>query len=168
MTKTTSLVILIASGLLLGLGLLFLCASAAAPDKAAIRILLAVALVGLGAGGAVWSGRTYRRLGDIEPARLADRILDLVRRLPNPELTTAEAVSELGAPGEAVRAALELLQGRGEARLEQREERLVYVFPNLKEGKVVRRCVHCGTEFPVKQSLSRCPNCGGKIDLQRT
>lgn len=168
MSKTTSRMVLIGSGLLLGLGLLFLCASAAAPDKAVIRILLALALIGLGAGGAIWAGKAHRRLGDIEPARLADRVLDLARQRPNPELTAAEAISELGAPAENVRTALEILQGRGDAHLEQREERRVYVFPGLMKGKVIRRCENCGTEFPVKQSLNQCPNCGGKVSLMRT
>jgi len=44
----------------------------------------------------------------------------------------------------------------------------VYVFPNLKESKVERRCPYCGAQFPVKQALAQCPNCGGNLELKRT
>jgi rubrerythrin len=67
-----------------------------------------------------------------------------------------------------VQAALEILQSRGDAVPEQRDDRRVYVFPNLKETKVVRRCPYCGVQFPVKQAITQCPNCGGNIELQRT
>lgn len=168
MNKTLIVVLLVIAMLLLGLGLLFLCASAAEPQRAFSRILLGLSLSLIGAGGAVWAGLQWRRLGEIEPERLADRIVAWVQLQPNPEVTVSEATAQLGAPAANVQAALNLLQQRGEAQPETRGDRLVYVFPGLKEGKVVRRCVHCGTEFPVRQSLQRCPNCGGKIELQKT
>ncbi len=168
MNKTAALIILLMGGLMLGLGLLFLCASAAAPEKAATRIVLALLLILVGAIGATWAGKTWRRLSEIEPKRLADRIVEMVRLQGKFETTAAEAVAGLAAPAASVQAALEALQSRGEAVPEQRDDRRVYVFPNLKESKVVRRCPYCGAEFPVKQAITQCPNCGGVIELERT
>lgn len=168
MNKTTALIVLAASGLTLGCGLLFLCASAAATERTIIRLLLAVALIVIGGVGAAWAGMTWRRLSETEPARLADRIVEMVRLQGKFETTAAEAAAELGAPAASVQAAFEVLMSRGDATPEQRDERRVYVFPNLKESKVERRCPYCGAQFPVKQAIAQCPNCGGHIELKRT
>jgi hypothetical protein len=164
MNKTIALIALVAGGLLLGLGLLFLCASAASPQRLPLSILLIV----LGGAGTAWAGVTWRRLSDIEPERLADRIMEMMRTEGKFETTEAEAVATLSAPSDEVRSALNILQSRGEAVPEQREDRRVYVFPNLKQGKVERHCPYCGAQFPVKQALTRCPNCGASLELRRT
>jgi hypothetical protein len=168
MNKTLALIVLIVGALMLGCGFLFLCASAAAPEKTAIRFILALLLMLVGAGGAAWAGTTYRRLSEIEPKRLADRIVEMVRRRGQWETTEAEAVAGLAAPASNVQAAFELLEARREAVPEQRADRRVYVFPNLKESKVERRCPYCGAQFPVKQALTQCPNCGGNLELKKT
>jgi Zn finger protein HypA/HybF involved in hydrogenase expression len=168
MNKTISVIILIVGGLMLGCGLLFLCASAAAPQKTIIRFLLALLLIVIGGAGAAWAGMTWRRLSEIEPKRLADRIVEMVRLQAKSETTAAEAVAGLSAPAANVEAALEVLASRGEVVQEQREDRRVYVFPNLKESKVERRCPYCGAQFPVKLAITQCPNCGANIELKRT
>lgn len=164
MNKTIALVLLLVSALILGVGILALCASATAPRW----LVFAVLLILIGAGGAAWAGMTWRRLSDIEPQRLADRIVEMMRLQGTFETTAAEAVANLSAPAANVQAALELLQSRGEAIREQRDDRRVYVFPNLKESKVERRCPYCGAQFPVKQAMVQCPNCGGNLELTRT
>jgi hypothetical protein len=164
MNKTVALIVLVAGGLTLGLGLLLLCASIRAPQ----RLFLAGLLVIIGGAAVAWAGTAWRRLSEIEPKRLADRIVEMVRLQGKFETTAAEAVAGLAAPAESVQAALQVLQSRGEAVPEQRDDRHVYVFPNLKESKVVRRCPYCGAEFPVKQAITQCPNCGGVIELERT
>jgi uncharacterized paraquat-inducible protein A len=164
MNKTMSVVVMLVGAVLLGLGLLFLCASIRAPQ----RMILAVLLIVVGAAGAAWAGMTYRRLSDIEPKRLADRIVEMVRLQGKFETTAAEAVAGLAAPAANVQQAFEILESRREAVPEQRDDRRVYVFPNLKESKVERRCPYCGAQFPVKQALSQCPNCGGNLELKRT
>lgn len=168
MNKTAAIFILVVSGLVLGLGLLFLCASAAAPEKIIVRIILAVALMAIGALGAAWAGKVWQRLSSIEPDRLADRILESARAQGVSELTVAEAVASLNAPAANVKAAFDVLDLRGDAHPEGRQDRTVYVFPGLKARKVERRCPYCGAEFPVKQAISICPNCGGKVELGRT
>jgi hypothetical protein len=164
MNKTVALMVMLVGALMLGLGLLFLCASIRAPQ----RLILAVLLIVIGGAGVAWAGTTWRRLSEIEPKRLADRIVEMAKLQGKFETTAAEAVAELSAPAANVQAALEILQSRGDAVPEQRDDRRVYVFPNLKETKVVRRCPYCGVQFPVKQAITQCPNCGGNIELQRT
>jgi len=164
MNKTVALIVLIVGGLMMGLGLLFLCASIREPQ----RLVLAALLIILGGGGVAWAGTTWRRLSEIEPKRLADRIVEMAKLQGKFETTAAEAVAELAAPAANVQAALEVLGSRGDAVPEQRDDRRVYVFPNLKEAKVVRRCPYCGAQFPVKQAITQCPSCGGNIELQRT
>jgi len=164
MNKTVALMVMLVGALMLGLGLLFLCASIRAPQ----RLILAALLIVIGGAGVAWAGTTWRRLSEIEPKRLADRIVEMAKLQGKFETTAAEAVAELSAPAVNVQAALEILQSRGDAVPEQRDDRRVYVFPNLKETKVVRRCPYCGVQFPVKQAITQCPNCGGNIELQRT
>ncbi len=164
MNKTMALIVLGVGALMLGLGLLFLCASIRAPQ----RMILAILLILIGGAGAAWAGATYRRLSDIEPKRLADRIVEMVRLQGKFETTEAEAIAGLSAPAANVQQALDVLEARREAAPENRDDRRVYVFPNLKESKVERRCPYCGAQFPVKQALSQCPNCGGNLELKRT
>jgi len=164
MNKTVALMVMLVGALMLGLGLLFLCASIRAPQ----RLILAALLIVIGGAGVAWAGTTWRRLSEIEPKRLADRIVEMAKLQGKFETTAAEAVAELSAPAANVQAALEILQSRGDAVPEQRDDRRVYVFPNLKETKIVRRCPYCGVQFPVKQAITQCPNCGGNIELQRT
>ena len=164
MNKTVALIVLIVGGLMMGLGLLFLCASIREPQ----RLVLAALLIIVGGGGVAWAGTTWRRLSEIEPKRLADRIVEMAKLQGKFEMTAAEAVAELAAPAANVQAALAVLGSRGDAVPEQRDDRRVYVFPNLKESKVVRRCPYCGAQFPVKQAITQCPSCGGNIELQRT
>jgi hypothetical protein len=164
MNKTVALMVMLVGALMMGLGLLFLCASIRAPQ----RLILAALLIVIGGAGVAWAGTTWRRLSEIEPKRLADRIVEMAKLQGKFETTAAEAVAELSAPAANVQAALEILQSRGDAVPEQRDDRRVYVFPNLKESKVERRCPYCGAQFPVKQALSNCPNCGGNLELKRT
>ena len=164
MNKTLLLIVLILGGLMVGVGLMFLCAAMKQPE----RLALAIILILIGGVGAGWAGLTWQHLNNIDPKRLADRIVEMVRSQGQFETTAAEAVAELAAPAPNVQRALELLQSRGEAVPEQRDDRRVYVFPNLKESKVERRCPYCGAQFPVKQALSQCPNCGGNLELKQT
>lgn len=162
MNKTIALIVLAGGGLLVGLGLLFMCASVARPERLPLSILLIV----IGGGAAAWAGVTWRRLNEIEPERLADRVVEWVRAQGKFETTEAEVIAALAAPASSVHAALEILRSRGEIIADHRHDRLVYVFPNLKESKVERRCPYCGAQFPVKQALSKCPNCGASLELQ--
>jgi Zn finger protein HypA/HybF involved in hydrogenase expression len=144
-------------------GLVFLCAATQQPS----RYLPGFAFIGIGAGLAAWSGLSLRRWRALDPENLSDRITELARKGGQYEVTLSEVVAELRVPDEVAQAALDLLVSKGQCRREPREGRTIYVFPGLKESKVVRRCVYCGSEFSVKEPLHTCPNCGGEVQLVR-
>ncbi len=163
MTRTAAIVGALVSAVLLAGGLLFLCAAAREPT----RLLLAGALLVAGVALAVWSGRTLRRLRELDPEQLGDRIIALAGKDDQGEVTRSQVVAELHVPDEAALMALSALESRGQCHREYREGREVYVFPDLKETKVQRKCVYCGSTFSVKTPLQKCPNCGGDLELVR-
>ena len=73
--RSLAIGVLLISTVTLALGLLFLCAATRQPS----RLLLAVALLVVGGGLAAWSGLTLRRLRELDPENLSDRITELVR-----------------------------------------------------------------------------------------
>jgi hypothetical protein len=164
MNRTFAIVVMVIAAVLLALGMLLLCAATREPA----RLLVAAPLLLVGAGLAVWSGLTLRRLHDLAPEHLSDRITQLARQSDG-EVTLARVVAELEVPDEAAVAALNLLERRGQTRRERvgDDAREVYVFPGLEPGLVERRCPYCGAEFSVKEAIYTCPNCGGDLRLER-
>ncbi|MBN1978585.1 MAG: hypothetical protein JW918_14400 [Anaerolineae bacterium] len=164
MNKTLTIIAIVVAAGLLALGMVFLCAGTQEP----VRLLIAAPLLLAGAGLAVWGGFTLRRVRDLAPENLSDRVTQLARK-GNAEVTLAQVVAELGAPDEKAIAALNLLERRGQCRREHvgDDAREVYVFPGLKPSLVERRCPYCGAEFSVKKAVYRCPNCGGDLRLER-
>jgi len=160
---TLAIVVLLVSVALLALGALFLCAATSQPS----RLFLAGALLLVGGGLAAWSGLTLRRLRELDPEHLSDRITELARAGGNAEVTLSQVVAELGVPDEAALVALGLLEGRGQCHREFRGERQFYIFPGLKLSMVKRRCPYCGREFSVKTPVYKCPQCGGDLRLER-
>jgi hypothetical protein len=144
-------------------GLIFLCAAV----QNTARLPIALALLVVGAGLAAWAGFRLRRARQLSPGVLDDLIVGLAGS-HDAETTLAQVVDELKVPDEAGRAALARLEANGLAYQERREGRTVYVFPGLKESKVVRRCVYCGNEYSVREPLHKCPNCGGQLEIVKT
>lgn len=163
MRRTWAILAMSVSVLLLGLGLLFLCAATREPS----RLLVAIALLVIGGALATWSGLTLRRLRELDPEHLSDRITELVRAGGGAETTLSQVVAELGVPDEAAIDALSLLEQREQCYRDRREEREIYLFPGLKPSMVRRHCPYCGSEFSVKTPRYRCPNCGGDLRLER-
>lgn len=144
-------------------GLIFLCAAAQNPA----RLPIALALVILGGGLAAWAGRRWQRARALSPDVLDDRITSLAAA-HDAELSLAQIVSALNVPDDAARVALARLETSGICFQEHRSGRLVYVFPGLKESKVVRRCTYCGSEYSVRDPLTKCSNCGGTLEIVKT
>ena len=163
MKRTILMVAFGISGVLLALGLIFLCAATINPGRLPLSVILLV----IGGGLAAWSALTWRREQQMEPERLADSIIDLARAGGGAEVSLAQIVAELNVPTEAAQRALGVLERRGECRRERGPDKDLYVFPGLVEVKVVRRCAYCGSEFSVKTPLHKCPNCGGELELVR-
>jgi hypothetical protein len=164
MRQTLAIIAIVAAAGLLALGMIFLCAAAREPA----RLFVAAPLLLAGAGLAVWSGLALRRLRDLDPENLSDRITQLARK-SDAEVTLAQVVAKLKVPDEAAVAALNLLERRGQAHREHvgEDAREVYVFPGLRPSLVERRCPYCGAEFSVKKALYKCPNCGGDLRLEK-
>jgi hypothetical protein len=155
-----NLVAFLIGGLFLAGGLIFLCAAVQNPARWPIAVVLLL----LGAGLAAWAGWRWRRARELSPDVLDDRITTLADRY-EAEISLAQVVSDLNVPDEAARTALARLEANGLCHQERREEKVVYVFPGLKESKVVRRCGYCGNEYSVREALHKCPNCGGQLEI---
>ena len=78
MNRSAALIGLGVSAIILAGGLLFLCAATRQPS----RLLLAVILLVVGAGLAVFSALTLRRLRELDPENLSDRITALAEITP--------------------------------------------------------------------------------------
>jgi hypothetical protein len=163
MKRTAAIIVLLVSALFLAAGLLFLCAAMREPS----RLLLAALLLVIGAAGAAWSAVSLRRLRELDPEKVSDRITALAKASGNGEVTLSEVVADLGVPNEVAIAAFNLLERRGEAHRDRVGERDIYVFPGLQPSKVMRRCPYCGGEFSVKTPVYKCPHCGGDLRLVR-
>lgn len=163
MNRIIAFVLIAVGALVLAGGLIYLCAA----SGNAGRLPLAFILLILGAGLATVGGLLLRRQRELAPETVADRIVGLARDDDDAEITVAEAVAELRLPEASVVKGLELLEERGRCRREYRDDRVVYVFPGLKQSKLIRKCAYCGTTFSVKEPLHTCPNCGGTVELVR-
>ncbi len=160
MSRIVYLAVFVVSALVLALGVLFLCAAITVPERAP----LAIVLLAVGALGAGWSAFAYRRWSSVQPSSLAVQIASLAADHDG-ELAVSQVMSASGTTESAATAALAELAQKGQCRREARADQVVYVFPGLKERKMVRKCAFCGSTFPVKQALQKCPNCGGALEL---
>ena len=160
MNRVTYLGIFVASGAVMALGMLFACAAMAAPA----RWPLAIVLLAIGAIGAGWSAYAYRKWANRQPATLAAHITDLAAANQG-EVTLAQIMSAFDVTASTAQAGIEVLIQHGECQREFRGDQEIFVLPGFKEHKVERKCPYCGATFPVKQSLQKCPNCGGNLEL---
>ncbi|MFN2189667.1 MAG: hypothetical protein ACK2T3_12960 [Candidatus Promineifilaceae bacterium] len=163
MNRLVSIILLALGIVSLTLGLIFLCASI----NNTARIPIAVILLVLGAGMAAGGGVMLRRQRELSPETVADRIVGLAEKDDDAELAVTEIVAGLRLPEKAVLDGLDLLEKRGRCRREYRDDHAVYVFPGLKQSKLIRKCSYCGSTFSVKDPLHKCPNCGGTVELVR-
>jgi hypothetical protein len=153
---------LLMGALLLTGGFIFLCAAV----QNTARLPLSIALLLMGGGLAAWSGVRLRRQRLLAPDALDDRITALAADHEG-TVTLALVIAELNAPDESARAALARLEADGLCHQERHGDRTVYVFPGLKESKVIRRCAYCGNTYSVREPLHKCPNCGGDLEIAR-
>jgi hypothetical protein len=141
-------------------GLIFLCAAI----QNATRLPLSIVLLLFGGVLAGWAGLRLRRQRQLTPEVLDDRITTLAAS-HKASVTLAQVVAELDVPDEAAREALARLEASGLCHQERQGDRTAYVFPGLKDSKVVRRCTYCGNTYSVREPLHKCPNCGGTLEI---
>jgi hypothetical protein len=159
-TQMETVILFLVGAAFLATGLIFLCA--AAQNTARLPIALALAIIG--AGIAAWAGFRWQRARQLSPEVLDDRITVLAAN-HEAEVSLAQVVSALNVPDEAARSALARLEAGGLCIQEHRNGQILYVFPGLKERKVVRRCSYCGSEYSVREPLTKCTNCGGTLEI---
>jgi hypothetical protein len=160
MNRIVYFAVFVVSSFVLGLALLFLCAAVSVPE----RWPLAIALVVVGGAGVGWSGLEHGKWLRRQPGALAARITALAEQNSG-EISLAQVMSALKVRGEEAMAAMNDLQQKGQCHMEPRKETMMFVFPGLKERKMVRKCVYCCSTFPVRDPLQKCPSCGGNLEL---
>lgn len=84
----------------------------------------------------------------------------------NGELTVASAAGVTHLDDSTVRAALDRMLQQGMIQIEHRQGVEYYIFPGLREQKMVKKCPYCGNEYPVAQHLRTCPSCGGNLEIR--
>lgn len=141
-------------------GLIFLCAAV----QNIARFPLSIALLLIGGALAGWAGIRLRRQRLLAPDALDDRVTTLAAN-HEASVTLAQVVAELNVPDEAARAALARLEADGFCHQERYGDKTAYVFPGLKDSRVVRRCAYCGNTYSVREPLHKCPNCGGSLEI---
>jgi len=162
MKRALAIIALIVAVPLLALGLLFLIAAAARPE----RILTAAGFFAAAAVPLAWGILTLRRQAEISPGALSAGTLALARRLGG-EVTAAQVQAEFRIPASLAQETLDKLAAAGQAQPEERSGRTVYVIRGLQQSLVTRRCPYCGSTFPVKEALRQCPNCGAPLELSK-
>ncbi len=160
MNRIVYFAVFVVSCFILGLAMLFLCAAVSQPERWPLAIVLLI----VGGAGVAWSGLSYSRWLGRQPGALAARITALAEENSG-EVSLTQVMAELSVPAAVATAAMDDLQQKGQCHLEPRGEKTVYVFPGLKERKMVRKCVYCGSTFPVRDPLQKCPNCGGNLEV---
>jgi hypothetical protein len=160
MNRIVYFAVFVVSCVVLGVALLFLCASVYEAD----RMIMAIALSVVGGAGVIWSGLSYNKWFNRQPGALAPRITRLAEQNSG-EISLAQVMSALKLPADVATAAMADLQQKGQCHMEPRGEKTMYVFPGLTERKVERKCPYCGATFPVRDPLQKCPNCGGDLDV---
>lgn len=163
MRKALALIALAVAVPLLTLGLIFLIAAAARPQ----RILSAAALMALGAVPLAWGIATLRRQAETSPEALSTGTVALARRLGG-EVSVAQVQAQFRISAALAQETLDKLAAAGQAQPEERNGRTVYVIRGLQPSLVTRRCPYCGSTFPVKEALRQCPNCGAALELSKS
>lgn len=163
MNKFLAIVVTLLSIPFLLAGLLFLIAASQQPSRLLVALVLLVAGVVLLVAGL----RRLRKLAAVSPEALRTSAIDLARRLGG-ELTVPQLRAEYGVSQEQAAAALEELVAQGNARREQRADRIVYVFTGLLPSLAEKVCPYCGTKLPVRAALRKCPNCGAQLEIKKS
>lgn len=162
MKRLSGIIAVLVSIPFLTFGLLFLIA---AMERSG-RITVAAALLAIGAVLLFWGLASLRRQAEIRPQALATGAVAMARRLGG-EVTVAQLQAEYRIPASLALEALERLRSAGQAQVEQREGRTVYVLRGLQPSPVTRRCPYCGSTLPVREAILQCPNCGAGLEITK-
>jgi rubrerythrin len=129
--------------------------------------LVAIGLLAVATAVLLFGRSRLRRLAQIDPESLHTGAVELAKRMGG-ELTVSQLRAEYRISEKQATDALESLVAEGTAERQQREDRAVYVFTGLLPSVAERVCPYCGTKLPIREALSKCPNCGANLEITKT
>lgn len=155
--KAFAFVLLLLGALVALLGLVFLLA----PGRASKGLIM------LAIGGALiaFAASRLRALAALSPEGV-EQALTAMANGANGEVTVTSAAGVTHLDEATIRAGLQRLLEQGMVQIERRDGVDYYLFPGLREQKVVKKCPYCGNEYPVSQHLRTCPSCGGNLEVR--
>jgi hypothetical protein len=155
--KTFAMLLLVLGALLGLLGLIFLIA----PDRAGTGLILLV----IGAVIIGFAASRLKAMKGLSPEGVEQQIT-VVAADAGGDVTIGAVAGVTGLEDSYVRAGLERLLRKGMVQIEPREGVDHYLFPGLKQEKMIKVCPYCGNEYPLSQAGRTCPSCGGNLEIK--
>ena len=150
--------LLLALGALLGLlGLIFLIAPGRA-GTGLIMLVISAVLIGLAAS-------RLKAMKSLSPEGVEQQITAVAADAGG-EVTVGAVAGVTGLEDGYVRQGLERLMRKGMVQVELRDGVDHYLFPGLKQEKMIKKCPYCGNEYPLAQAGRTCPSCGGNLEIR--
>lgn len=161
MKKLLGYLLIIVSIPLFLLGLLFLIASGGASSRLIVGFVGIIAGSGLGFLGGIFIKTAF----SLTPEQILNSILSLAKR-NNGYLTKEAIIAELGNYPQ-VEKVIQSILIKQTAIVDYSTGRQTYVFPDFLHEIIVKMCVYCNSEYPLRDPIQKCTQCGGDIKLQK-
>jgi len=146
--------------MMLGIGLIFLIDSFESPS----RLSVAVVFFTLGGGLIALIVNTRRKSRERSPQNVRKRILKAARYYGG-ELPRA-ALNSMAGKWEIYERELQRLINENVCRKKSRDDGEVYIFDSFVH-KVSKTCPYCNSQFPIRDPIRKCPNCGGVLEIKK-
>lgn len=159
MKKIIAILLFVVGGASVALFLLFLMAGSSYLGSIGLPFL-AVGIISL-----VFAANMNRSHDQNTPTAIDQSVTTLASQ-KNGMATPDLIVAELGYTRTQALESLDRLQSKGSCRIELKESGQVWVFDSVKAKKMIRKCAFCGRKYPVSEPVTKCPNCGGQVNLQ--
>lgn len=161
MRKITGYVLIVLAMPICLLGLLFLIAS----QGIASRLITGFILLIIGSGICFVGAFLVKTAFSLTPNQILSSILNLAK-VSNGYLTKEAIIAELGNYPQVDKAINDLLINQT-ALIDPGHIRTRYVFPDFLHDILIKACMYCSSEYPVRDPVQKCPQCGGDISLQK-
>ncbi len=161
MRKVIGYIIILIAVLFFLMGLIFIIASGGSSSRLVPGIILIISgsLLGFLGGSILKTGF------DLSPSQVINSILSLAK-INNGYLKKEAIIAELGTYPQVEKAMEKMLIDRT-AVLDTSGQRPTYIFPDFLHEIVVKYCSYCNTEYPLRDPIQKCSQCGGSITLKK-
>ncbi len=143
----------------MGFGFLFLIASAGDPS----RLNIAAVSGFIGASLIYFSLSAIRHIDYNSPSNLGPLIIKIAGK-NNGYFSAREVMARLGITFASFDAAVKSMLSEGLAVEEMLAEGMVYKVVTAAAA-AKRKCEFCGSEFNVRDTVTKCPGCGGNVTV---